>query len=48
MFPTGVENMGGGGGALFNIWGEHGRLKMLLKNTSEGVTSNEPADLEIY
>ena len=42
-FPTVVENMGGGtlhnlmGGALVNAWGQHGGLKMMLKNTCEGV-----------
>ena len=34
-FPTGVENMGGGGCA--NTWGKHGGLKILLKNTCGGV-----------
>ena len=41
-FPTGVENMGGsskfdGGGGLKSIKGEHRGLKMLPKNTFEGV-----------
>ena len=35
-FSTGVENMGGGG-AEVNTWGEHRGLKMLSKNTCEGV-----------
>ena len=42
-FPTGVENMGGGGSLKFDgelesvHGGEHGGLKMVLKNTCEGV-----------
>ena len=37
---TGVENMGGFKiwlGAEVNRWGEHGGLKMLSKNTCEGI-----------
>ena len=37
-FPTGVENMeGGGGGSSQYMKGEHEELKTLLKNTCEGV-----------
>ena len=36
-FPTGVAGMGKAEGAYVNALGEHGGLKMLLKNTCEGV-----------
>ena len=50
-FPIGVENIGVGVESIHG--GEHGALKMLLKNTCEGVhllvkLMAKPASLKMY
>ena len=57
-FPRGIENMWGpskfdGEGAEVNTWGETGGLKMLSKNTCEGVFDSKvagykPTSQQIY